>query len=55
MFDHQVDGCVPKVDLLFLEGCKCIIVHAVEDELLACLLGSKVFGVAYLLFLVIGN
>jgi hypothetical protein len=55
VFDHQVDGCVPKVNVLFFEGRKCVIAHAVEDELLACLLGSKVLGIAYLLFLVIGN
>ncbi len=55
VFDHQVDGCIPKVDVLFLEVCKCVIAHAIEDELLACLLGFEVFGVAYLLFLVIGD
>ncbi len=55
VFDHQVDGCVPTVDVLFLEGCKCVIAHALENELLACLLGSEVFGVAHLHFLVIGN
>jgi hypothetical protein len=55
VFDHQVDGRVPKNDVQFLEGSKCFIAHAIEDELLACLLGSKVLGVAYLLFLVIGN
>jgi hypothetical protein len=53
VFDHQVDGCVPNVDVLFLEGCKCIIAHTIEDELLACLLGSEVFCVACLLFLVV--
>jgi hypothetical protein len=55
VFDHQVDDCVPKVDVLFLEGCKCVIILSVESELLACLLSSEVFGEAYLLFLVIGN
>jgi hypothetical protein len=55
VFDHQVGGCIPKVDVLFLEGCKCLIAYAVEDELLACLLGSKVFYVAHVLFLVVGN
>jgi hypothetical protein len=55
VFDHRVDSHIPKVDELFLEECKCVIAHAIEDELLACLLGSKVLVVAYLLFLVIGN
>ncbi len=50
-----MDGCIPKIDVLFLEGCKCVIAHPIEDELLACLLGSEVLSVAYLLFLVVGD
>ncbi len=55
VFDHLVDGHVPKVDVLFLEGCKWVIAHTIEDEPLACLLGSEVFCVAHLLFLVVGD
>ncbi len=55
VFDHWVDGCISKVDVLLLEGSQDIITHNVEDELFACLLGSKVLGVAYLLFLVVCN
>ncbi len=52
-----MDGLVSKVDVLFLKGSQDVIAHAVEDELFACLLllGSEVLGVAYLLFLVVGN
>jgi hypothetical protein len=55
VFDHQVDGRISKVDVLFLEGSQGVIAHAIEDELFACLLGSAVLGVAYLCFLVVGN
>ncbi len=55
MLDHRVDGCVPKVDVLFLERCKCVIAHAIEYQFLACFLRSEVFGVAHLLFLVVGH
>ena len=45
MLDHRVDGGVAKVDILFFEGCECVAVYAVEDELLPGFLHAEVLGV----------
>jgi hypothetical protein len=29
VLDDRVDDCIPKVDILFLQMCKCVIAHAV--------------------------
>ncbi len=53
MLDHRVDGGVAEVDVLFFEGCECVVTYAVEDELLPGFLRAKVLGIALLCFLVV--